>query len=127
MIGLLLRQTGWLIGAGLQNVGLGGFSLLPVIAALLIAVVPAGATWVTLKINHAEQIATARADAEIACNAHIAELERAINEESDRLVDEAAAAAHEVQPARTAKELREACAQEPSCIEHAQINGEKSK
>lgn len=115
MIGLFLRKAGWLVGAGLQNLGLSGFGLMPIVAAFLLAVVPAGATWVKLKIDHAEDIGDVRGKAKAACAARIANITARLNEAAQAREAQADRAAAETPDLTTNSEIEAACAREVSC------------
>ena len=115
MIKMLLNRALWLGGTALGSVGLGGINLWMLAGAAALAVVPAGATYVSLKISHAHALGKVRGDERAVCERRVAEIERRINEAVADRERAAREAEDTVASLETPKEIEEACARESSC------------
>ncbi|MEQ8823856.1 MAG: hypothetical protein RIC14_05735 [Filomicrobium sp.] len=110
----LLSKAAWLSGAALSWLGLAGKMRL-LLLGLALAVVPAGLTWIKLKISHAEEIGKIRGDAAAACEIRVSEITAKINEAADQRISDAQEAEDAANVIETDSDVASACANDPLC------------
>ncbi len=131
MIQLLFGRMQYLLGWGLSAVGLGGLSWAGLALPVALAVLPAGGVWLYQegRMADAERAAQLRekmtaANERERCTRNIAEIERRIRLDVENKVAAAEEAAAAVAEVVTPDEIKQACAREVSCRQHAKYRKE---